>query len=340
MRVLIVKTSSMGDLIHTLPAITDAQSAIPGIRFDWVSEAGFAEVPTWHPAVDKVIPVSIRRWRKSLFSQQTRQEWKAYKSELQSHEYDLIIDAQGLVKSAALVARLAKGPKAGFDKQSAREPLASRFYDRTFAVDKRQHAVERIRQLFAQALGYELPTSYGQANIQATLLASGQANLTDTSPYLVFLHSTTRHEKHWPENYWEALIKQAADAGWTVKLPWGSEAEQARAKRLAEVAPQHAEVLPKLSLTKVAEVLAGASAVVSVDTGLAHLTAALDKNNVILYASTNPELIGGYGANQVFLQAKDCPPTDVVTDPIGFAPLTPDIVWQTLCEFESVSGKA
>lgn len=155
MRVLIVKTSSMGDVLHTLPALTDAQQAIPDIQFDWVVEEGFAQIPSWHAAVNHVIPVAIRRWRKAWFSAPIKAERKAFRDAVQAERYDAIIDAQGLVKSAALVTRLAHGVKHGMDWQTAREPLASLFYNRRHHIARQQHAVERTRELFAKSLGYQ-----------------------------------------------------------------------------------------------------------------------------------------------------------------------------------------
>jgi len=294
MQVLIVKTSSMGDVLHTLPALTDAMQAIPGIRFDWVVEEGFSQIPTWHPAVDRVIPVAIRRWRKNWFGSETRQQRCDFKREVQQRHYDLVIDAQGLIKSAALVTRIAKGSKHGQDCKSAREPFASWFYNHRHEIDKQQHAVERTRELFAKSLGYGKPESVGDYAIAARFLSQPPA---DAGQYLVFLHATTRDDKHWPEQNWRDLLELTANSGLQVKLPWGAEHERQRALRLAE-GFAHVEVLPKLSLQQVAEVLAGAKGVVSVDTGLSHLTAALDKPNVTLFGPTDPGLIGGYGRNQ------------------------------------------
>lgn len=293
MRVLIVKTSSMGDVLHTLPALTDAARAIPGIRFDWVVEEGFAQIPSWHEAVDRVIPVAIRRWRKGWFSAPVKAERLAFRQALQAERYDAIIDAQGLVKSAALVTRLAHGIKHGMDWQSAREPLASLFYNRRHAIAKQQHAVERTRELFAKSLGYAKPETQGDYAI-ARHFVTGDG---PQSPYAVFLHATTRDDKHWPESHWRALIALLADSGLRIKLPWGAPHEEARAKRLAE-GYDFVEVLPRMSLESVARVLAGAKFVVSVDTGLSHLTAALDRPNLTLYGPTDPGLIGGYGKNQ------------------------------------------
>lgn len=293
MRVLIVKTSSMGDVLHTLPALTDAARAIPGIRFDWVVEEGFAQIPSWHENVDRVIPVAIRRWRKAWFSDPVKAERRAFRHAVQAEQYDAIIDAQGLVKSAALVTRLAHGIKHGMDWQSAREPLASLFYNRRHHIAKQQHAVERTRELFAKSLGYAKPETQGDYAI-ARHFPNSRSHST---PYAVFLHATTRDDKHWPESHWRDLIGLLANSGLQIKLPWGAPHEEARAKRLAE-GYDFVEVLPRMSLERVAQVLAGARCVVSVDTGLSHLTAALDRLNITLYGPTDPGLIGGYGKNQ------------------------------------------
>ncbi|CAI8738437.1 lipopolysaccharide heptosyltransferase RfaC [Kosakonia quasisacchari] len=293
MRVLIVKTSSMGDVLHTLPALTDAAQAIPGIRFDWVVEEGFAQIPSWHAAVERVIPVAIRRWRKAWFSAPIAAERKAFRQAVQAEQYDAIIDAQGLVKSAALVTRLAHGVKHGMDWRTAREPLASLFYNRRHHIAKQQHAVERTRELFAKSLGYTKPQTQGDYAIARHFAVADAAR----SPYVVFLHATTRDDKHWPEAHWHKLIELMQSTSIHIKLPWGAEHERKRAERLTADF-SHVEVLPKLSLAQVAAELAGAQTVVSVDTGLSHLAAALDQPNITLFGPTDPGLIGGYGKNQ------------------------------------------
>ncbi|QLO40718.1 lipopolysaccharide heptosyltransferase RfaC [Citrobacter freundii] len=300
MRVLIVKTSSMGDVLHTLPALTDAQRAIPGIQFDWVVEEGFAQIPSWHSAVDRVIPVAIRRWRKTWFSAPIKAERKAFRDAVRLQQYDAIIDAQGLVKSAALVTRLGRGIKHGMDWSTAREPLASLFYNCKHHIARQQHAVERTRELFAKSLGYTKPQSQGDYAIAQHFLNDLNAN---AGQYAVFLHATTRDDKHWPEANWRELIGQLHNAGIRIKLPWGAPHEEARAKRLAD-GFNYVDVLPRMSLEEIASVLAGAKFVVSVDTGLSHLTAALDRPNITLYGPTDPGLIGGYGKNQYAQQSQ------------------------------------
>ena len=263
MRVLLIKTSSLGDVIHALPALTDAAHAIPGITFDWVVEEGFAEIPTWHPAVDKVIPVAIRRWRKNLWQTVKSGEWRRFKQQVQSTKYDLVIDAQGLFKSAWLT-RYVRAPVAGFDKHSAREPIAARFYSRRLAVARGQHAVERVRQLFAQALGYSLPQSVGDYGLDRGAMAGEAA----AESYVLFLHGTTWASKHWPEADWRALAERMDELGWAVRLPWGNETEKARAERIA-AGLSHAAVLPKLNLAGVAKVLAGYNTAKATSTAVA-----------------------------------------------------------------------
>ena len=296
MKVCVIKTSSMGDVIHTLPALTDAQKAIPSLSIDWVVEENFAEISRWHSTVNRVIPIALRRWRKSPFSIQTRNEWKNYRTLLQAENYDAVIDAQGLIKSALFATRFAQGMKHGYDRQSIREPLASFFYDKKYSIPYQQHAVERIRQLFAQSLGYKLPQVQGDYGIARHFL-----HQTSEKNYVVFIHSTTRADKHWEESEWKKLIEKiTALSDCEIHLPWGNEQEKARAERLTQ-AHSNVIVLPKLTLTELAKQLANAKAVVSVDTGLAHLTAALDKPNITLYGATDPKLIGCYGENQHYL---------------------------------------
>ncbi|MBF8729383.1 MULTISPECIES: lipopolysaccharide heptosyltransferase I [Pseudomonas] len=317
MRVLIIKTSSLGDVIHTLPAITDAAHALPGIRFDWVVEEGFAEIPSWHPAVDQVIPVAIRRWRKNLWQTIKSGEWKAFKQRLRARKYDLVIDAQGLVKSAWLT-RYVKAPVAGLDRYSAREGWASRFYDRRLSVAVGQHAVERVRQLFALALAYDLPEGLGRYGLDLDRL-----QLPPAAPYVVFLHGTTWATKHWPEAYWRELAERLGRRNLQVRLPWGNPVEKARAERIAQ-GLKNCEVLPKLNLAGVARVLAAAKACVAVDTGLGHLAAALDVPTISLFGPTNPGLTGAYGRVQVH-QASDFPCAPCLQKKCTYKPSAEDL---------------
>ena len=291
MRVLILKTSSLGDLIHTLPAVTDAAAALPEIRLDWVAEEALAEIPAWHPAVARVIPIALRRWRRGWRAAWRSGEPQSFVRALRQLPYDLVIDAQGLFFKSGLPALVARGPVAGYDRRSARDPWASLCYGRRLRVPREQHAIARLRQLFAQALGYPLPQRPPDYGIRRP--SGGDAG---AAPYLVFLHGTAWASKQWPEAHWVALARIARDAGYAVHLPWGSPEERARAGRIRDQAG--GVRLPRLDLAGLAAELAGAAGVVGLDSGLAHLAAALGVPAVTLFGPTDARLTGVVGAGQ------------------------------------------
>lgn len=305
MRALIIKMSSMGDVIHTLPALSDASQILPSISFDWVVEKDFEAIPRLHPAVGEVIPIELRRWRKNWLQAFRSQAPQTFVKQLQGQTYDMVIDAQGLLKSG-LVTCLAKGTKHGLNKQSARESVASYFYERRHAIAKNMHAVERTRQLFAKALGYTPPSS--EVNYGLTAQAALTQPHVLARPYLVFLHNTTWVTKLWPESHWQALGKLANEQGYQVVLTSGNEQEFARAKRI-EHHLNDARALPRQSIGEMITWLRQASGIVSVDTGFAHLAAALAKPNVCLFGATDPALSRPYGPCQTLIQSTlDCSP--------------------------------
>ena len=334
MRALIIKTSSLGDVLHTLPAVTDATLHKPGLRFDWVVEEAFAEVPAWHVAVDEVIPVALRRWKHRPLQALRAGEPQAAVRHLRRRHYEHIIDAQGLIKSA-MIARFAHGPRSGLDRDSAREPVAARAYDNTFAIARNQHAVQRVRQLFAAALDYPVSDESPDYGIKQHFPQRAR------QPYLVFLHGTTWPTKHWPDDYWLSLASMAAAAGLQVKIPWGNAIEQQRAQQIAAVADV-IEVLPRMQLGELAAVIAAAGAVVGVDTGLVHLAAALGTPCITLYGSTDPGLIGTLGESQLQLQVQfPCAPCqqrkcrypdETGVFPACYSTLDPERVWSELSQ--------
>lgn len=291
MRILIVKTSSLGDVIHNLPVVTDIRRHWPDAAIDWCVEESFAAIPRLHPGVGRVLPVAIRRWRKQLFDRGTWGEIAAWRHSLRERDYDAVLDTQGLLKSA-LLASQAIGPKLGYDAASAREPLAARFYDRHATVSRRLHAVVRNRELAAKALGYLLA---GEPDYGIAAPSSGFDWLPEGKPYLVFLTATSRDDKLWPESHWLALGQQLAAAGFAVALPAGNPIERARAARIAMAVPR-AVAAPAMKLPALATLLAGARAVVGVDTGLSHLAVALAVPTVALYTATDPGLTGVLGS--------------------------------------------
>jgi len=331
-RVLVVKMSSMGDVIHTLPALTDAAAAVPGIRFDWVVEEAFADRPGWHPAVDGVIPIALRRWRRHPLRDTTRSEWRRCRAALRRHRYDAVIDAQGLLKSA-FVARLVDAPLYGMDRRSVRERLAASAYRHRIPVSRALHAVERTRLLFARALDYRVPPGRGDYGVRASL----SPGATGRSPGLLFFHGSARAEKLWPQAHWVELARLAVAAGYAVWLPWGSEGERERAERVA-ARVEGVGVLPRLDLPGLAGMLLKAKGAVAVDTGLAHLGAALDVPAVSLYGPTDSRLVGAYGLNQVHIQS----PVGVAaaSDPAGtMDSIMPERVWWELRGLLAAGGR-
>lgn len=286
MNVLIVRTSSMGDLIHTWPAITELVRHYPNLKISWLAEENFSEIAALHPAVDHVIPLAWRRWRRNLFSVSTWKEIRALRRQLRSTHWDLVIDSQGLLKSA-IPARLTGAPLAGYSWSSIREPLASLLYSKRYVVSRNQSAVERNRQLFARIFGYST-----DGNAKFGIQNGERACWLPEARYAVLLHATSRASKEWPETSWIALGRQlAAERGLRSVLLWGNQVEKQRAERLASAIPD-AVLAPRLGLKQAASVLGHAAAVIGVDTGLTHLANALDVPLVAIYTDTDPAKTG------------------------------------------------
>jgi heptosyltransferase-1 len=286
--ILLVKTSSLGDVVHNLPVVGDIRSAYPHAGIDWVVEEAFAAIPRMHPAVRTVIPVAVRRWRSQWWRGHARDEIRAFLQRLRGATYDAVIDTQGLLKSA-LIAAAARGARYGLDWRSAREPLRL-FYDRTFNVPWTLHAVERNRSLAAQALDYAASSrvDYGIHGPSVELAWAPQRR------YAVLLHATSAERKLWPETDWVGVGRYFLERGACSVLPWGNAVERGRSTRLA--AQLRGALVPAaMRLDEVAALLAGAHAVVGVDTGLTHLAAALGVPTVGIYCATDPAATGIYG---------------------------------------------
>lgn len=288
-RILLVKTSSLGDVLHNLPVVSDILRKYPDARIDWIVERPFAALPMLHPGVRTIIPVAVRRWRKNLFNSSTWRDVSDFRRSLHASVYDLAIDTQGLMKSALLM-RGVDGLRCGFDRSSAREPLAALLYQRTFHVAKDQHAVERNRQLVAQAMGYTL-----QAGVDYGITAPEIAPPVwlPSGAYAVLLHATSRDDKLWDEANWIALGKQLEQQNIRCILPWGNATEKSRSERLSAQIPD--AITPcQLNLSEIAALIGKAHAVIGVDTGLAHLAAAMEMPTIGIYTATDPALTGLY----------------------------------------------
>jgi heptosyltransferase I len=295
MRVLLVKTSSLGDVVHNLPVVADILSHAPQATIDWVVEQPFSDILRMHPRLRRVIPVSLRDWRGRWWHRAAWQEIDRFMLDLKQDDYDVILDTQGLVKSAVL-GTLAKGRRYGQDFRTAREPIASFFYDHRFHVVRGRHAVVRNRDLAAQAFGYRFPPTAPDYGLQIPKEGLPE-NLRE--PYLLCLHGTSRESKCWPRPYWMSLAKDVLNRGLIPVFPWGNDAERATARAIAD-SVMGAVVLPKLPLRRLAVVVGRARAVVGVDTGLVHLAAAFARPTVAIHTDTSPHLTGVFPVEEKF----------------------------------------
>jgi heptosyltransferase-1 len=332
MRVLIVRLSSMGDLVQTLPALTDASKAIPGIKFDWAVDDAFVQVPSWHRNVENVFSTSFRSWGKNL--PRATPEIGSFLAKLQSHTYDTIVDVQGEWKSGA-VARLAKGSRKGYDAQSVHEWGAHLLYQQRFRVAKGQHSIQRMRRLLSQALDYtfdEEEVDYGIDPLKVT-----EYSFEPDRAYAVLIHSTSWESKNWPEGHWTDLRRLITESNYHVVLPWGTEAERERAMRIADSDPE-ATVLPKLSIAEKASIISRASFTVGLDTGLSHIAAAFNIPSLTIYGATDPLLVGATGKHQMHLASSfecvkchsvSCTYTQPsILKPACLVQFTPELVWE------------
>ena len=280
MRVLLIKMSSLGDVVHALAPVTDAARAKPGFIFDWVVEEAYQEIPKWHSAVQRVIVTPLRRWRKSPVKTIRSGEWSAFRAELRREKYDLVLDAQGLLKSA-FVGRQAPAPLVGRSMRTAREPAAALFYKRRIPIDLQKTEVEQIRELFAKALNYPPPNTPADFGIDRTQFANPVRDR-----YVLLLHGAAWESKLWPEDRWIAVGKNIKAAGLNILLPWGSERERERAEKIANAIG--GSVLPKIPIAELARTIANAEFVVGLDTGLTHIAVALGVPTLTIYGPSVP----------------------------------------------------
>ena len=286
--ILVVRPSSLGDIVHALSIVADIRANRPELAIDWVAERGFVGLLEMHPGIRRIVPVAIRQWRHRAFLAATWREVAAFRDALRRDEYAAVLDLQEQVKGA-VIARMARGVRHGPDRASIREPIATLLHDVHHGIDRDQHFIVRCRALAAASLGYRVegPPRFG-------LVAPAPVpGLVPERPFVVFFHGTSRADKLWPDADWRRLVEAFDAAGFAVVLPWGSDAERARSERYATgidgaIVPPP----PRLSLPSLAALLAKAEAAVGVDTGLVHLAAALGTATVALFVATDPKRCG------------------------------------------------
>ena len=301
MRVLIIKLTSMGDLMHALPALTDATKQIPNVEFDWVVDENFSEVPLWHPKVKSVITTNHRSWKKNIFSTSLINELRSIKSRLNNTNYDAVIDMQNNLKSAA-ISFLIKDAVHGLDKQSAREYPSHLAYKFTYEIPKKNHAISRQRQLLAFSLNYELNTEDIDYGIKHDKFERPNLELPDK--FLFLVHNASWPTKMWSISRWQELIRLINSEGYMALLPSGSIEEFERAQEIASISTD-ALAIPAQSLNRTAYIIKNSAGCICSDTGLAHLSAMLGKPSVTMYSVTDEKLIGTRGNNQTHIISSD-----------------------------------
>jgi heptosyltransferase-1 len=312
-RILMVKLSSLGDIVHHLPAVTDLAEQRPGAHLAWAVEEAYVDLVLLHPAVDEAIAVNLRSLRRNPLRASAWRGIGATRRALRLREWDYVIDSQGLVKSA-VVARFARAPAFGLDAKSARERFAARMYDVKIAVPRALHAVERNRRLVGEVFGYR-PQGGARYGLVRPEAAPAWA---PPGRYVAMLHAASHGPKRWSEERWIELGRMLAGHGLTMVFPGGTEAERATAARLA-AAVGDAIAAPAMSLVEAAAFLGHAAGAVGVDTGLTHLAVALGVPTVGIYCATRPELTGLHGGENAFnVGGPSQPPTaEAVAAAIG-----------------------
>jgi heptosyltransferase-1 len=311
LNILIVRVSSLGDVVHNMPMVADIHRRYPDASIDWVVEEAYTDLVRLNAGVRRVIPVALRRWRKSFLSAQTRAEIKAFRETLKREAYDVVFDTQGLFKTGLLMrmAHLAHGGKrvgmANSTEGSGYEGISRVFHTVSVPIERRLHAVMRARVVAAKALGYQ-PEGPAVFGMQAPALMPAWL---PTEPYAVFFHGTARASKQWPAENWIRLAESMSPQGMPILLPWGSDAERQAAEHLAS-RMHNAHVLPKLPLMEAVVLAQRARLAVGVDTGLTHIAAAFERSTVELYCdSPRWKTEGNWSPNIINLGDEGRPPT-------------------------------
>ena len=311
MRVLLIKLTSMGDLMHALPAITEASKHIPGIKFDWVVDKGFSEVPSWHPSVEKIITTDHRNWRKKFYTKSSATQISSLKDEINDGAYDVVVDMQNNLKSA-FIAWLYQGQVHGMDRSSAREYPAHWAYSKAITIPKNLHAIKRQKILLSESLGYPVDNDSLDYGISISNFIEPSIKLPDN--FSVLVQNASWNSKLWPINKWRDLILDIENKGLSVFLPSGNNKELERARKIVQ--DTNATALDLLPLNEVAFLISKARFCVCSDTGLAHLSAVVHTPSVTLYGPTDTKLIGTQGINQLHLSGDNKKMENIKTEDV------------------------
>jgi heptosyltransferase I len=329
LNILIIKLSSLGDVLHNLPIVWDLRAQYPEAQIDWVVEDGYVHLlqplltRPGFKGIDRIIPIAMRRWKKSLFHKKTRMELKSFLKNLRLIRYDMVIETQGLLK-AALVTRLAKcshgaviAGLANATEDSGYEPVSRWFYTQCVIVPKQCHAVDRSRLVAAAAMNViqsnmktSPPQFYPQTFVEQLAQKSSEISPQFTQPYVLFFHSTARAAKQWNESHWVEVGRYISAQGKRVILPWGNAKEKQESQRLCAKIP--GSIVPEaFSLEQAFSIVAGAEMTIGVDTGLTHLSAIMYKPTIEIYCDSPRWKTEGFWSAKIKNLGDTASPPDV-----------------------------
>jgi heptosyltransferase-1 len=288
MNILLVRVSSLGDVLHNMPIVADIRRRFPDANIDWVVEEGYVSLVRLNREVRHIIPFALRRWRKNLRDKAVRAEIGAFFRRLREVEYDYVFDTQGLLKTGVIMgaARIRKGGQkvglANGSEGSGYEGISRIFHTKSIPLDPRTHAVARGRLVAGAALGYavDTPADFGLPDVSPN---EPRPDWMPAEPYAVYFHGTARDAKKWAPANWIALGRELAPL--TILLPWGSPKEKAEAEALAAAIP-NARVLPQLPMADAVMLARRATLAIGVDTGLTHIAAAFSRPVVEIYCDS------------------------------------------------------
>ena len=281
MKIAIVKLSALGDVIHAMIVLQFIKKHFEKIEIDWIVEENYRELLNFHPDINKVHEVNIKNAKKKTSVFLLLNELKKIR---QLGPYDLVIDMQGLIKSAIISRLLPSKLTLGFDKSSARESLASIFYNKTFKLDYNKNVIERNFELIKFAL--KLPFNKKEIHHKLAFLHPNQQHLTPSlsniKKNIILIPGASFASKRYPVEKF-AELTNLLDANYLIV--WGSDEEKLLADKIKKLAP-HVNICEKLSIEDLISLIAKTNLVIGPDTGPTHMGWASNIPSITLFGPT------------------------------------------------------
>jgi len=343
MKVLIIKTSALGDVVHALPVIDYLQQVSPGVQIDWVVEEAFLPVLEHNPGLGRIHAVRTKKWRKAPFSRETRTDLRALREALRAGSYDLVFDIQGNLKSGLIAWLSGAGERIGFSTEVLQEKLNRLFTTRRIPFRELDRQVgERYLRVVSAPFGRDYPGMELDGNIYS---ASGDEEaaeryLAELPPGLLFMFQvgTTWSTKLWYPEGWIELGRRILERypGSTILVNWGSPEEQALGERIVREVGASVRLLPWLRIRELIPVIRRVDLLIGGDTGPLYLAAAVGTATVSYYRATSAASYAPRGkrhrAIQAAMDCAGCQRTACSRDGECRASISPEILFDALTE--------